>query len=556
VICAAALLYASPFFPDVDGASERARFYTTAALAEEGTYRVESIVRRWGMVDGLVCVDEGRARPCENATDPVVSQEAPGTSLLGVPGYAAYVYFATRDGGRADRVTALRVCRTTATIAPLLFFLFWLHRFVTRSGASRSIAEGAFFSVALGSSMYGYGILFVGHATSAAAAFGSFMIAYAARRNPDQKPQLAFLAGFLAAAVPLFEMGAVIVVPILLVNAALAMPKKHLPWVLAGTVLPLAILIHHQSAAFDALPFLPADRVPAGLSFQALIDLLIDRTTGLFPLTPILLFSIVGFGRLVRAPGTRMDGAVALASVLATLLWTAATPDWRGGWTIGPRHLVVVLPFIGWAAIPGISLLAERFPRIADVVALGTTAIAIGATGLISVYYPHLPPELNRPLVQLLGVLTGHDYAPDNVMNLWGVWGSASMFPLFALWTFAVGWAAWQPPLPLVDRVSIVAGAALVGGFILGPLLSAPEADREVMDAVAFVTRGWQPDGHDEAAGLARHLAASGDSTPEGYAHLASLYEEEGRDEEAAAARRAGELLSQRLEIIEAREQP
>ena len=552
-ICAVALLYASPVFPDVDGAAERARFYTTAALAEGGSYSVDPIVRRWGMATGIACVDATTIGPCDQVIGTMVATEAPGTSLLGVPGYAAYVYLATRDGGRANRVTALRVCRVTATILPLLIFLFAFHRFLTRSDASRSISEAAFLSVALGSLMYGYGLLFVGHALSAAAAFGSFMISHAARRSQSATTKNAVLAGLLAGAVPLFELGDFAVGLILLANAAAAMPRRRAPWVLLGALLPVLILLHHQSAALGGAPFLPDGRIPTALSPTALITLFFDRSVGLFALTPLLLFSFVGFPQILRTPSDRTDGLVALACVVTTVLLTCATDGWRGGATIGPRYLAVSLPFLGWAAIPGVASLAKRFPRIAEVFALGATAIAIAASGLVSVYYPHVPPELDRPLIQLLGLLTGHDYAPDNVMNLFNVWGSGSMFPLFAFWTFAVGWAAWQHTLPVTDRLRVMAGAALLGGFMLGPLLSAPAPDREVKNAVASVTRGWRPEGHDEAASLKAHLAGSGDATPDGYRLLAELYDEEGRDEEAAAAARAGELLSERNEIIEAR---
>jgi len=558
-ICAVALLYASPLHPNVDAAGERARFYTTAALAENGTWEVDDLVRRWGGADHVACRGEDSVGPCDQVTGPMVATTAPGTSLLGVPAFLAYVHFATRDGDRAERTTALRIVRAFGTTLPFLIFLVLFHGFLTRAGVGTSIAEAAFLSVALGSLLYGYGMLFVGHAVAAAAAFGAFMLAHDARRGGGPAGvatgRQAFMAGLLATSVPLFETTGLAAGLILLAYAALSMPRRSVVWVLGGALIPVAILVHHQWTAYGGL-FIPAAVVPKSFSLGASAMLLFDRGIGLFTLTPLLLFAIVGLPVLLRSPRQRLDGLVALTVVLATLVWVSAMDDWRGGWAIGPRHLAVALPFLGWAALSGLALVARRAPRMAEVLGLGATAIAIAAAGLPAVYFPHLPPELDRPLVQLFGVLTGHDFAPANVMNLFGVWGSPSMFPLFGLWAFAVGWAAWQGRIATIDRVGVIAGAAVVSGFMLGPLLSAQAPSPEVRGTVEFITRSWPTVGHDESASVARHLEGSGDATPEGYQHLASLYEEEGRDREAAVARRRGQLLSERNEILEARQNP
>ena len=53
------------------------------------------------------------------------------------------------------------------------------------------------------------------------------------------------------------------------------------------------------------------------------------------------------------------------------------------------------------------------------------------------------------------------------------------------------------------------------------------------MDAVAFVTRHWSPEGKDAPARLAARLASEPDAPPEDRRALADLYFEEGREREA-----------------------
>ena len=299
----------------------------------------------------------------------------------------------------------------------------------------------------------------------------------------------------------------------------------------------------HHEGLFGATGFHP----------EAAFTLLFDLGSGLFPLTPLLALAVLGFPRAIARRTTRLDGIIALACVLLTYVTITFMNNWRGGWTIGPRYLAVVVPFVAWAALEGLDVLAERVPKTIALLAIGLTATAFVASGIPSMYYPHLPPELTKPLAQLYDVLVAHDYAPPNAGNALGWWGTASMLPIFALGAAAIVWAAWQPRFQLRDRLTVVVGALLVGGLLGGPLFQAPEPDRAVEDAVAFVTRTWTPKGHDLAARLEWKIAEGGHVTFDDYRRLADVYFEEGRDREARRVMRAGDLAAERARLLRER---
>lgn len=554
-LCAAAFLYVFPYFPRINNPNENVRFYMTAAIAEHGTYRIDEMRDRWGWVNDAA-VHHGH----------VFSVKAPGTSLLGVPGYALYYWAGKWLGTGYDRTVALWICRVTASVLPTLAFLFFFHRWLGRRTGHPSLRDATFSSVALGSLLFGYALLFVSHTLSAVSAFGAFMLLFDARHGPAPSPRRAFGAGLLAAGVTFFEYPGLVVSVVLAVYGLLAIrPGRRLGWFVLGGLVPTLLVMHFQWVAFQN-PFLPGhlfvetDALRAahhegifgatGFHPEAAFTLLFDLGSGLLPLTPLLAFAAIGFPRLLARCGYRLDGAVALACFLLTYLVITFMNNWRGGWTIGPRYLAVVVPFVAWAALEGLDLMASRCPRAVAVLAIGFTATGLVASGVPSMYYPHLPPEFTRPLVQLYDVLVAHDYAPYNAGNLLGWWGTASMAPMFLLGLAGLVWAAWQPHFPPRDRVSIVIGALLFGGLLVGPLLSAPEDDRRVKDAIAFVTRTWSPGGHDLAARLERHVAEDGHVSYDDYRRLADIYFEEGRDREARRTMRAAEMAARRARIL------
>lgn len=542
-------LYVFPYQARINNPNENARLYMTAALAEQGTYVIDDLRARWGWVNDCA-IYEGRA----------YSVKAPATSFLGVPAYAAYYWGGRWLGWELDREVALWLCRVTGSILPWLAFLFFFHRFLGRHTSSPVVRDGVFVSVALGSCLYGYGILFLSHTLSAASAFGAFMLLFDARHAGRITRRRAFAAGLLTAGVTLLEYPGVIVSLALGLYALVVVRPifRLLPFTIGGLI-PTAAMMHFQWACFGS-PFSPghlhveSDQFreaheegffgAVGIQWDAVYGLLVHPGAGLLPLTPILVFGVIGLGIVAVRRGLRLDGAIVWISVLATIVAIACMNNWRGGWTIGPRYLAVIYPFLGWTAVYALEPLVRRIPRTTAAIVVGLTGVGLLLSAVPSAYYPHYPPEIDRPLTQVVRVLVEHGYAPFTLANRVGVYGTFAMIPLALTAVGALAWIALGARRTSERAVGVI-GGALIAVLVSVPLAIDPRPDApEVRTAVGLITRTWQPAGHDAAARLERSLR--GDAQPEGYRRLAELYEAEGRDSEARAARARAAMLAPR----------
>ena len=536
---AGAYLYAFPYQATLNNPNENVRFYMTAALVESGTYAIDAPRARWGWVNDAA-IHDGH----------VYSVKAPGTSLLGVPGYAAYTALCRSTGRAYDRSEALWVCRVTASILPTLAGIYLFYAFLRRRGYPPVLLLATTISVWLGSLLYGYGMLFVSHTLSAVVAFAAFAFLYEVERGERRASLLSAAAhGALAAAVTWFEYPGVVCSAALFGYALYAL--RGLPlraaFVLGG-VLPALSVMHFQRSAFGSA-FTPGHRFvetaafraaheqglygAVGPSAEALYGLLLDPGAGLFPLTPLCWFALYGAVHLCRARQTRAAGVTVCALCVLSVLAIASMNNWRGGWTIGPRYLAVCVPFLGFAALHGLSQLAQRAPVWAEGAALGCSAAALVASGIPSAYYPHLPPELTRPLPQLFAPLIAHGFAPLNFGNVLGVWGGASMLPLLG-----IALVLLVCTLVSAEKPAAVGGIALLtAALCLLPLWIRPRAEPGVQKAVAFVTGRFFPSGHDLAARLHASLRAAGAvADPRDWESLRQLYLAQGREREAAQA--------------------
>jgi hypothetical protein len=542
-LCACAYLYAFPYQPEINNPNENVRFYMTSALVEEHTYVIDTQRARWGWVNDAA-VRDGHA----------YSVKAPGASELGVPGYWLYAQVQRLRGLPFDREAALWFCRVTGTALPSLFFLWFLHHWLLRRvPAEPVLADATVFAVGLGSLLYGYGMMFVSHTQSAAAAFGAFALLADARADRRIGRGRAVAAGFLAAAVTWLEYPAIFASVVLSLYALRCVrPWPRLAFFALGAAVPTLLMMHFQWKAFGS-PFTPGHLFVENPAFRAnheqglfgadgfhteAFALLFDRGFGLFAMTPFLVFAALGLPRLLARRDTRPDAVAAFFVVALSVLAILVMRIWRGGWTIGPRYLALTVPFFAWWALEALGWLATRARLVAYALALGTCAAGLVASGIPSVYYPHIPEEITRPLPQLFAVLVTHGYAPKTALGWLDVHGGIAMIPLAVVALLALGGLVVGASTAVRRRrvpwaLGLTVAAMSSGVVALLPSGLGPAETRPVVEARAFVTEHWQPAGHDRAARLEAELRARpGDAAVA--ERLASTYEAEGRAADAA----------------------
>lgn len=557
-LVAFALLYVSPYFPVLNNPNENVRVQMTAAIVEHGTYELGPIRERWGWVNDAACVQQapdGTLAPCEGATPAghtrhIYSVKSPGASLLGVPGYALYRLLAgapptgeVPEGARTNRRQRARedvardlsrstyAMRLTGSLIPALLFAWLLYGIYRREARSRVAAETAYFGVLVGSVFLGYSYLFVSHAQSAACAFGAFALLMRARET-GARFGASVLAGALAAGASFFEYPCFFVTALLCVYALFAIrPYKHILSFGFGALPPTLAVMHFQWAAFGK-PWSPGHLFVENAAFRAGHErgffgadafhweaawrLLVDGRIGLFGTSPWLVLGLAGAVMLLRRKGRRLDAVFALLICGGLYTFICFMSIWDGGWTVGPRYLVALLPFFGYFALIALDGLlhtadsveqtggAPEGPQRRRVVrtlggglALGLLAASFASATVASMYYPHLMPDFDAPVSQLFPRLIALDFAPRNAGGLVGWHGSASMVPMLLLGLWILFRLARRVPNPALLLAPCIAALALAPHFVFQP----PESPA-IREARAFIARGWHPEGHDRATRL------------------------------------------------------
>jgi MFS family permease len=316
------------------------------------------------------------------------SDKAPGTSFLAVPVYAAVrpvlqtapvQRFIERLGSSAAFGETLRpggsglatekvyfalvlMIVSFATVAvPSALLGVVLYRFLELFGLATGWRVMVALIYGLATPAFPYSNAFVGHQQVAALLFGSFWLVFLIGRQ-RLSPRWMLVVGFLLGWTLITEYPAALIIAGIGLYAIIILPDRR--WIVGAALAgipPLALMMAYNYAIFGTV--LPVGykyselwqaehqsgfMSLAGPNREALWGITFSVHRGLFLLAPVLLTGLAGFVAWWRAGIYRRELAVCIWAVVSFLLFNGSSVMWSGGFGVGPRYLVPMLPFLAF----------------------------------------------------------------------------------------------------------------------------------------------------------------------------------------------------------------
>ena len=510
-LCCVAYLIASPYFERLNNPNENVRVWATRAVVSHHVLRIDEIEREWGWVNDKAKNDQH-----------VFSSKAPGASLVGVPVLWVQTKLRQLVGwpppGKREATFWLRLF---VVKLPLCLFLFLFARYAERVTGSAWARDAAVIALGLGTLLYPYGNLFVGHALAAATAFSAFIFIDEAGPGDPEGPREAdsavdgrrmVAAGLLAGLTVMFEYQAALVSAALAVYAAVRYRRRpsSVALFIAGTVPPAVALGAYHTALFGRPWRIPLGyvenpvfariahaagfhglSVPQPAAFPAF---LVSPSYGLFAFSPVLLLGVAGivasFRRGLR--GARRDAVLATAICVLMFLFLAGMSNWRAGWCVGPRYIATVAPFL---MLP----MLRVWPRVGGrwwltALAVGLLIPSVVLNVVSGALYPHYPESFDNPVFDLAFPLIGEGYAPYGVgwlLHLPGRWSLAPVALVVAVALALV--AAGDDPRPRRTAAHLSLGVAVAAVFLIALGAYGRRPDAAEARSAANVRAAWDP---------------------------------------------------------------
>lgn len=367
--------------------SQNSRLNLVRALVELNTTRIDAYVANTG--DYAIYNDHS------------YTDKPPGLSFVGLPFYAAALPLieqpqiasllekvagggalsttlnAEGSGLKADKIrhfvaqtllSVVTVALPAAALGSLLYFvLVWL-------GMSRPVSILGTLGYGLATPAAAYAGNFYSHQFVAALLFGAFaLLLFSPGRKQGIGIVRALLFGLLCGFVVISEYPTAIIVAALGIYALTRLRPIEIVFAILGGLPPLALMAAYDLAAFGTIwpvgyshSALWQDQHHTGFMSityphpEALWGLLFSSFRGLFVRAPWLLLALPGAVIWWRSRKQRGAWWLCLVGVVGLTLFYGSSIMWWGGFGIGPRYLVPMLPFLALMATFGLQAAWSR----------------------------------------------------------------------------------------------------------------------------------------------------------------------------------------------------
>ncbi len=378
------------FFPRWADWGQNSRLDLTLAIVDQGSFEIGDYYHNTGDYAKF----EGR----------YYSDKAPGPSFLGVPVYAAarpllqsgpvqgiITRLASSDafgstlneegtGLQQEKIyqaLVLMIVTMVVVALPSAFLGVLLYRLLNQINEARGWNVAAVLVWGLATPAFPYSGTFISHQLVAFLLFAAFWLGFQMRQG-RLSPAWAGLVGFLLGYAVISEYPSAVIAGGIALYVLLTMPdKRWLAAAVVGGLLPVAGMMAYNYSIFrTVLPVgyeyseLYSEQHSQGFlsltypHFEALWGITFGSFRGLFFLAPVLLLAVAGFVPWWRTKRLRPELYVCAWAVISYLLYNGSSIMWQGGFAIGPRYVVPMLPFLaagfgGFAARWGRALWAR-----------------------------------------------------------------------------------------------------------------------------------------------------------------------------------------------------
>jgi hypothetical protein len=430
------LTAAFPWFEATRNANEIPRLMQGRAIAEDGTFTLSTRAARG------VKLGPDLARGVDGKVHP---NKPPGASIVAAGAYL------TAKGADAlvGRPLTLRDygwwARLFLGVLPTLLVCFLALRRWRDDQGVEGTCMGLWLWV-FAPPAFAYAHLAYGHQLAAALLFWGITRLVDGRNLHNYND--AFVGGLLAGAavaVDYFVVFAAIPIGLAYLNVLRQSDTGLLTFVaaLAGALIPIAALAGYHDLAFGswmetgyhhAANSAFAAKHNEGLlgmvtpSWERLHTDMTDHKSGLLWWSPIVLAGLMGLGQLCMREGARQLEARLYLGILVVSVAVGACLNFEGGWRVGPRYLVPVLPglALGWAHISN----QLRVSTVALGIFLYVALYSAFANLLAGNLWPHLDlSNINSPVGDVLLPLFSKNFHPYGPLDLLGTgWGQVLSF--------------------------------------------------------------------------------------------------------------------------------